>query len=40
MEKLKVGYVYSPVLIKQCDRIPSIIGRVFFSAVLLLLCNK
>jgi hypothetical protein len=32
-EKLKIGYVYSPELVKQCDRVPNLIERVYFIIV-------
>jgi len=28
--KLKIGYVYSPELLKQCDRVPNLIERVCY----------
>ena len=27
-EKLRIGYVYSPELLRQCDRVPNLLDRV------------
>ena len=29
--KLKIGYVYSPALLKECDRVPNLIERVHIN---------